>query len=178
MAFREVRVLEVKEVLRLSRDGVAKKRIARQLGLDVKTVRRYLELAAAAEVAPGGDLDAVVGVVVGRLGVNQGRPRSEHWERCRAHRGFIESHLRHGVRLTKIRRLLKRREVQVSYATLHRFAVEELGFGRRAPTIPVADCGPGEEVQLDTARVGWLRLGVRGGMTRAVRVVVQSAAEV
>ena len=92
MAFREVGVLEVKEVLRLSRDGVAKKRIARQLGLDVKTVRRYLELAAA-EVEAAGDLDAVVAAVVGRLGVNHGRPRSEHWEACRAQRGFIESHL-------------------------------------------------------------------------------------
>jgi hypothetical protein len=61
------------------------------------------------------------------------------------------------VRLTKTRRLLKRREVYVSYATVHRFAIEELGFGRRAPTIPVADCGPGEEVQLDVGRVGWLR---------------------
>ena len=157
MAFREVRVLEVKEVLRLSREGVAKKRIARQLGLDVKTVRRYLELAGSSEVGPAGDLDAAVAAVVGRLGVNHGRPRGEHWEACRAQRGFIESHLAHGVRLTKIRRLLKRREVHVSYATLHRFAIEELGFGRRAPTIPVADCGPGEEVQLDTGRVGWLR---------------------
>jgi transposase len=49
MAFREVRVLEVKEVLRLSREGLAKKRVARQLGLDVKAVRRYLELAGGSE---------------------------------------------------------------------------------------------------------------------------------
>jgi transposase len=157
MAFREVTVLEVREVLRLSRDGVAKKRIARQLGLDVKTVRRYLELAQGSEVEPAGELDVAVAAVVERLGVNRGRPRGEHWELCRAQRGFIDSHLSHGVRLTKIRRLLRRREVRVSYATLHRFAVEELGFGRRAATIPVADCGPGEEVQLDTGRVGWLR---------------------
>jgi transposase len=157
MAFREVTVLEVREVLRLWCDGVPKKRIARQLGLDVKTVRRYLELAGASGIEPAGDLDAAVAAVVERLGVKRGRPRGDHWELCRAHRGFIDSHLGHGVRLTKIRRLLRRREVHVSYATLHRFAVEELGFGRRAPTIPVADCGPGEEVQLDTGRVGWLR---------------------
>jgi hypothetical protein len=31
----------------------------------------------------------------------------------------------------------------------------ELGFGRTAPTVPVADCGPGEELQLDT---GWMTL--------------------
>jgi transposase len=59
------------------------------------------------------------------------------------------------VQLTKIHRLLKRNGVQVPYATLHRFAVQELGFGQQAPSIPVADCKPGEEVQLDT---GWMTL--------------------
>lgn len=152
MAFREVRVLEVREVLRLARDGVSKKHIARQLGLDVKTVRRYLEWARGAD-----DLDAGVAAVAERLTAQRGRPRGSGWELCLAQRDFIASHLEHHVRLTKIRRLLRRREVRVSYATLHRFAVEELGFGRRAATIPVDDCGAGEEVQLDTGWVGWLR---------------------
>ncbi|MDH4066836.1 MAG: hypothetical protein OEW19_20740 [Acidobacteriota bacterium] len=31
-------------------------------------------------------------------------------------------------------------------------------FGRTAPTIPVADGEPGEEIQLDTGWVGWLTL--------------------
>src|SRR5207244_2300266 len=39
--------------------------------------------------------------------------------------------------------------------TLRRFAIAACGFGRSAPTVPVADCGPGEEVQLDT---GWMIL--------------------
>src|SRR5207302_8770241 len=34
-------------------------------------------------------------------------------------------------------------------------AIGALGFGRTAPTVPVADCGPGEEVQVDT---GWMTL--------------------
>ena len=45
MAFREVTMLEVKEILRLWLRGVPKKRIAQQLGFDVKTVRRYLDAA-------------------------------------------------------------------------------------------------------------------------------------
>jgi hypothetical protein len=45
MAFREVTVIETKGVLRLRRSGVAKKRIAAQLGVDVKTVRGYLKAA-------------------------------------------------------------------------------------------------------------------------------------
>ena len=40
--FREVTMIEVREVLRLWRAGLPKKRVAAQLGLDPKTVRRYL----------------------------------------------------------------------------------------------------------------------------------------
>ena len=47
MAYREVTMLEVKEVLRLWLRGVHKKRIAAQLGLNIKTVRRYLRAAQA-----------------------------------------------------------------------------------------------------------------------------------
>ena len=47
MAYREVTMLEVKEVLRLWVSGVRKKRIAAQLGLNIKTVRRYLRAAQA-----------------------------------------------------------------------------------------------------------------------------------
>jgi transposase len=59
------------------------------------------------------------------------------------------------VRLTKVGRLLGRQGVHVPYATLHRFAVAELDFGATAATMPVADCAPGKEVQLDT---GWMTL--------------------
>ena len=40
--YREVTMIEVREVLRLRGEGQPKKRIAAQLGLDPKTVRRYL----------------------------------------------------------------------------------------------------------------------------------------
>jgi len=39
-------------------------------------------------------------------------------------------------------RLLRRRGVEVAYLTLHRFAVEELGFGRARATVPVVDGVP------------------------------------
>jgi DNA-binding CsgD family transcriptional regulator len=39
--YREVTMIEIREVFRLRGDGVPKKRIAAQLGLDPKTVRRY-----------------------------------------------------------------------------------------------------------------------------------------
>ena len=54
--------------------------------------------------------------------------------------------------------MLGRQGVDLPYLTLYRFAVVELGFGRSAPTMPVADGQPGEELQLDTGWVGWLTL--------------------
>jgi IS30 family transposase len=135
MAFREVTVIETKEVLRLWQSGVAKKRIAAQLGLDVKTVRGYLRVAEA--VDPALDLDEATAAVVERLSSANRRPRGRGWETCGEHADFIRSHLEDGVRLTKVCKLLHRqRQVRVSYMTLYRYAVEELGFGRRAATIP------------------------------------------
>jgi hypothetical protein len=166
MAFREVSVLEIKEVLRLRRERVAKKRIAAQLGLDIKTVRRYLRLAAAAGIGAEGELDRATAVVVEALSASHGRARGTDWQLCAEQREFIASHLRHGVRLTKICRLLRRRGLQIPYMTLYRYAVCELGFGRRPATIPVSDCGPGEEVQLDTGWVGWLKIDLFGRRRR------------
>ncbi len=154
MAFREVTVLQVKEVLRLWLAGAPKKRIAVQLGFDVKTVRRYVSAAVERGLAPGAALDdAVVAEVVAATQAMAGRPQGEGWSACAAQREFIARHLAQRVRLSKIAKLLRRSGVSVTYQTLRRFAIAELGFGGTAPTIPVADCGPGEEVQVDT---GWM----------------------
>jgi transposase len=159
MAHREVTMVEVKEILRLWLMGVPKKRLAHQLGFDVKTVRRYLNAAKARGVEQAHGLaaldDGLVEAVVAATQPGTGRPRSEGWAVCEAHREFIAKHLEDGVRLTKVRKLLQRRGVRIVYPTLHRFAVAHLDFGRRAPTVPVADGAPGAEVQVDT---GWMTL--------------------
>lgn len=165
MAFREVTLQEVKEVVRLWRARVPKKRIAAQLGLDIKTVRRYVRALEEGETEP--DLDVATGALVEAVSSARGRPRGEGWERCEAHRAFIKGKLDQRVRLTKVRKLLKRMcGVEISYMTLYRFAVEELDFGRGASTIPVADCGPGEEVQLDTGWAGWIQTDLFGHRRR------------
>jgi transposase len=157
MAYREVTMVEIKEVLRLWRGGAKKKRIAAQLSLDVKTVRRYVHAAEATGLTPGpGELtDEEVGAVLHALVPTAERPHGEGWQKCEAERHEIARLLAQRVRLSKVRRLLQRRGVEVPYSTLHRFAVAELDFGRRAPTIPVDDGKPGEEIQIDT---GWMTL--------------------
>ena len=158
MPYREVTVFEVKEVLRLWFAGAGKKkRIAAQLGLDPKTVRRYLKAALAAGITGEAELtEERLAALMVSLHTRPERPKGEAWERCQGQRAFLKKQLEGRVRLSKVHRLLRGRGVDVPYPTLHRFAVAELGFGRTAATIPVADCGPGEEVQLDTGWVGLL----------------------
>jgi transposase len=157
MAYREVTMLELKEVLRLWMGGAGKKPIAAQLGLDVKTVRRYVGAAEECGLVRGPQLitDEQLAQVIGALRSPVERPHGESWELSERERDFIARHLAQHLKLSKVWRLLSRRGVEIPYATLHRFAVSELGFGRRATTVPVADCEPGEEVQLDT---GWMTL--------------------
>jgi hypothetical protein len=131
--YREVTMIEVKEVLRLRGEGLPKKRIAAQLGLDPKTVRRYLRAAATAGVRVRATIsDEEVRQVLLALHPAGGRPRGDGWARCLEQRPMIERWLGDGVRLTKIRKLLVRHGVEIAYPTLHRFAVLELQFGRRS----------------------------------------------
>jgi transposase len=157
VAFREVTMEEIREVLRLWGQGLAKKRIARQLALDPKTVRRYLTAAQAVGLStqdPAALLsDASLSVLLGNLHSMQGRPHGPAWELCQAQHDAIKQWLAESVKLSKIRRLLQRRGVQIPYPTLHRYAVSALDFGKQRRTIAVLDGDPGQELQVDT---GWM----------------------
>jgi transposase len=170
MGYREVTMLLVKEILRLWCLGVPKKRIAQQLGLDVKTVRRYLKVAREHGVEPGLGVaafeDAQVAAVMGAVQSATGRPRGPGWRLCENNRAFIAKHLDRGVRLTKVAKLLRRQGVAIDYPTLHRYARAELRFGRPVPTVPVADGEPGREVQLDTGWMGLLERDLFGQRRR------------
>jgi len=150
-------MIEVKEVLRQWLSGVGKKRIGANVGLDPKTVRRYVRAAEASGLTVEAGLgaltdDRVASVLVG-LAVLPTREHGEARQSCEQHREFIKDKLDSRVRLTKVRKLLRRHGVDVPYSTLHRFASAELGFGRPQVTVPTADGVAGEELQIDT---GWM----------------------
>ena len=171
MAYREVTRVEAKEILRQWLGGAAKKRIASRLGVDPKTVRRYVSaaqtLGLTRQSGEGALDEAFISAVMSALHTVPGRQRGAAWGRCEAQREFIAQHLAQGVRLSKLRKLLLRQGVSVPYATLHRYAVAELGFGRAAATVPIVDGVPGEEVQLDTGWVGWLEPDALGKRHRS-----------
>ena len=100
--YREVTMLEVKEVLRLWREGVPTKRLAAQLGLDPKTVRRYLRVAVAAGLSAdaGAVSEDQLRDVLVALQPGGGRPRGDGWMQCDAQCEAIRRWLGDGIRLT------------------------------------------------------------------------------
>ncbi|MGH2799534.1 MAG: IS21 family transposase, partial [Thermoleophilaceae bacterium] len=157
--FREVSVVEAREVLRLWLRKYALREIARTLSMDRKTVRRYVDAAVDASLdreGPEAQLsEELLGAVISE--VRTGRPsgHGESWQQLEAERAFIAERIEKELRLTKIHELLGRRGVVVPYRTLHRFAASELGFGQRQrATVLLADGEPGSEVQVDFGRMG------------------------
>lgn len=171
MAYREVEVVWIREVLRRWRADPAKKRIARELGLCPKTVRRYVRWAEEAglsrESGPADVeawLDAAVEAIVRHRDDERHRPHGDSWRWCEDNREKItellgKEHFGRPLKLKKVHRKLGK---PVPYSTLHRFAASELGFGRPTTTVPVADGEPGDELQVDTGWVAALAPDHRG----------------
>ena len=89
-------------------------------------------------------------------------------------RGRIEAWLggERPLRLVRIRELLARDGVNVSYSTLRRYAQRELGYGGPRVTVRLADTSPGEEVQVDFGHVGWLAEDVVGKRRKLWALIV------
>ncbi|MBC3189503.1 IS21 family transposase [Pseudonocardia sp. C8] len=166
MSYREVSVIEVKEILRLWLDGQSLRAVTTLAGVDRKTVRRYVEAGKAAGLdrdgGPGQLTDELLGTVVAAVRPARPRGTGTSWEIIAGERERIAGWLGDGLSLVKVHVLLERRGVTVPYRTLHRFAVAELGFGRRRATVPVVDGEPGVEVQVDFGRLGLIPDPARG----------------
>ena len=84
MAFREVLVTEVKEVLRAWLAGLGKRPAAARAGVNVKTAARYIRAAQEAGLARGGGegqlTDELLGVVVGAVRPARPAGHGSSWE--------------------------------------------------------------------------------------------------
>jgi transposase len=166
MAFREVAVTEIREVLRAWLAGAGLRRVAEQAGVDRKTARRYVDAAVAAGLARDGGAAQLSDELVGQVAqvVRPARPggHGQPWEQLEGCQGEIAAQVKAGLSVVKIGVLLERRGVVVPYRTLHRFCVERCGFGKTASTVRVADGEPGAECQLDFGYMGLLADPVTG----------------
>lgn len=145
MAFREVRVFEVREVLRVWLDGRGLRAIEGLVGLDRKTVRRYVE--AAVELGlerEGGEeqlTDLFLAQVLERVRPHRVDGHGDSWRLLEAHADQVRAWLENDdLTVTKVGTLLARQGVVVAGRTLRRFAAELCGPRRgRGTTVRVAD---------------------------------------
>lgn len=173
--FREVPMVEVREVLRLRLQDRSLREIVRLLSLDRKTVRRYLEAAGKAGFDPGsGEIsDEVVAAVVAQFRSGRRGWHGASWARLEGQHAFIQQQVKDGLTLTKIHTLLRRRGCDVPYRTLYRYSAAEFQIGGVRDTVRVDDGEPGHELQVDFGRLG--RVGLPGGPQRLVKGLILTA---
>lgn len=165
MGFREVSVVEVREVLRAWLEGLGLRTVAGRAGVDRKTARRYVAAAEAAgltrDAGPGAVTEELVGLVVEAVRPVRPNGHGTSWEVLLGNEERIRGWVSGGrgldpLSIVKIEELLARQGVVVPYRTLHRFAVERCGFRAKTTTVRVVDGEPGVECQLDFAQLGLL----------------------
>jgi transposase len=154
-------VYEVKEVLRLWLRGKGTRSIAVLVGLDRKTVQRYI--AAATEAGLDRDAgedcldDELMAQVCERARPHRRDGHGEAWSVLQAHHDQLKVWLvDDGLTAVKATELLARKGVFVPERTLQRYALKVLNVGRtaRGTTLRVADGEPGSELQVDFGKMG------------------------
>jgi transposase len=161
MAFREVRVFEVREVLRLWLAGEGLRSVERLAQVDRKTVRRYVTAAEQLGlVRDGGDdqlSDVFVGMVVEAVRPHRRDGHGERWQLLSGEHERIAGWVADDLTGVKIHELLERRGVVVPLRTVQRYVLEVCGRSRgRGPTVRVVDGEPGDELQVDFGRMGFI----------------------
>lgn len=161
MAFREVPVFEVREVLRLWMDGRGLRSIAAVTPPDRKTIRRVVDVAVRLGLDRDGDVsqldDVFVSSVMAELAVGRPDRHGESWAVIAGEHDRIAGWVEAKVPVVKMCELLARRSVVVPERTLHRYVAEQFGrSGSEESTVPLADCEPGAELQVDWAKLGFV----------------------
>ena len=176
--YREVSVIEVREVLRAWLAGSGFRTAGAQAGVDRKTARRYV----AAAVAAGLDRDCgveqlddeLIGTVVAAVRPDRPQGYGAAWEALCANHDRISTWVKDGLTVVKIGDLLARQGVVVPQRTLHRYCAERTEYRGRGDTVPVVDGDPGVECQIDFARMGMLTDSATG-RRRVVHALIFTA---
>lgn len=178
--YREVSVIEVRELLRVWMAGAGLRRVGVLAGVDRKTARDYTNAAELAGLDRGGDLDQLTDELIGAVieGVRPGRPdgHGATWELLRANHNQIVEWVDKDLTVVKIGDLLARRGIMVPQRTLHRYCTQCTAYRGRgsAGTVPVTDGEPGVECQIDFGKMGKI-FDPESGRNRVVHALIFTA---
>jgi len=175
MSYRELTMIDVREVLRRWAAEQSTRQIAIESGIDRKTVRRYLAVAHELELGAQSEwTDALVHEVAQRVQSRPLQDPSAERSEVAQHRVRVEAWLsqKRPLRLRKVHTLLRRDHgLAASYDTLRRYVIDEFGWRKKQPTVLVADGKPGEEAQVDFGLMGTM-FDTDTGRTRRLHVLV------
>ena len=162
MAYREVRMVDIDQVVRRWRAGEGIRAIARLTGSDRNTVRRIVRLAEEAGVRgdtpwPAEDKLQAIRQRMGRPGTTVAVGEAE--KRLKPRTDQIRTWLdKDHLLLTKVHELLGREGLVVSYSALYRFARKWCEFGTASSiTVRRAESLAGEMAEVDFGRLGLLQ---------------------
>ena len=146
--YREVSVIEVRELLRAWLSGVGLRTVAARAGVDRKTARRYVDAAVAEGLDRDGGAeqlcDELIGAVVAAMRPDRPQGYGSAWERCTPTTIGSNDWVGDGLTVVKIGDLLARQGVLVPQRTLHRYCAERTdyrGAGERRCRSPTASPG-------------------------------------
>jgi len=174
MSYRELTMIDVKEVLRRWTAGQSNREIAKATGVDRKTVARYVAMAKTLGVGSEHVFDDHAVHEVAQA--VQARPEvtpSEEWAEVHRHRERMAEWLgrKRPLRLRRIHTLLVRDGLAASYATLRRYAMTELGWCKKQPTVRLEDPPPAQEAQVDFGEMGMI-VDAETGKARKLWVLI------
>ena len=154
-------MIDITEILVHWYAGGSQYELADSLGVDRKTIRKYLAPAVAAGMAPGGppvsEADWAVLVRSWFPGLADTRLRQVTWGEIARHRDYIAEALKAGVTKATIhQRLADEHGLEASLASLKRYVVANLPEeARRARVTVLRDTPPpGAEAQIDYGLLG------------------------
>jgi transposase len=165
MARRTFDVIDVTEILMHWHAGRSKNEMAESLGVDRKTLRKYIAPAEAAGITPGGPARSEqewAELVRGWFPqLADTRLRQVTWPAIGKHHEYISEQLRAGVRMSTIhQRLRDEHGLAVSVASFRRYVAANVPEETRRSQVRVWDprpAGAGEQAQIDYGRLGrWL----------------------
>lgn len=161
--YRELGIMDVKEVLRRWQAGQSNRKSAREAGVDRDTIGRYVNAAKELGVETTTELtDEVVHEIAQCVQARALRDPSAEWKEVAQHHDRIARWLEGGdgvrpLKLTKVRTLLVRDHgLEASYDTLWRYAREVIGWRQEKTTVRLDDPEPGQEAQADFGRMGFI----------------------
>jgi transposase len=162
MARRTFDVVDVTEILAHWYAGRSKNQIAESLGLDRKTVRKYLAPAEAQGLVAGGPPVSAAEWRDRAAGwfpeLADARLRQVTWPEIGKHHGFITGQLEAGVTVKTIhQRLTDEHQLAASYASLRRYVAANVPEETRREQVRVlrlAPREPGQEAQIDYGQLG------------------------